>query len=160
MTIQLADEIIAFMEKYNDTYRDMVVFLTEKMAKVMDDDLLWLLESVDDEQALIMKIQSQENGRLAFFAGLGIDENIKVKELIEKAPAERKVKLQMIYDDLTGYIARIRKLNGEITETVEKKLSVQEELVRGAGMTMAETYNGYGAKVKRTTGTKGFIGSV
>ncbi len=160
MTIQLADEIIAFMEKYNDTYRDMVVFLTEKMAKVMDDDLLWLLESVDDEQALIMKIQSQENGRLAFFAGLGIDEDIKVKELIEKAPEERKVKLQMIYDDLTGYIARIRKLNGEITETVEKKLSVQEELVRGAGMTMAETYNGYGAKVKRTTGTKGFIGSV
>ena len=59
MTIQLADEIIAFMEKYNDTYRDMVLFLTEKMAKVMDDDLLWLLESVDDEQALIMKIQSQ-----------------------------------------------------------------------------------------------------
>lgn len=160
MTIQLADEIIAFMEKYNDTYRDMVVFLTEKMAKVMDDDLLWLLESVDDEQALIMKIQSQENGRLAFFAGIGIDEDIKVKELIEKAPEERKVKLQMIYDDLTGYIARIRKLNGEITETVEKKLSVQEELVRGAGMTMAETYNGYGAKVKRTTGTKGFIGSV
>ena len=76
------------------------------------------------------------------------------------APAERKMKLQMIYDDLTNYIARIRKLNGEITETVEKKLSVQEELVRGAGMTMAETYNGYGAKVKRTTGTKGFIGSV
>ncbi len=160
MTIQLADEIIAFMEKYNDTYRDMVVFLTEKMAKVMDDDLLWLLESVDDEQALIMKIQSQENSRLTFFAELGIDDDIKVKELIEKAPEERKVKLQMIYDDLTGYIARIRKLNGEITETVEKKLSVQEELVRGAGMTMAETYNGYGAKVKRTTGTKGFIGSV
>ena len=160
MTIQLADEIIAFMEKYNDTYRDMVLFLTEKMAKVMDDDLLWLLESVDDEQALIMKIQSQENGRLAFFAELGIDENIKVTELIEKAPEERKVKLQMIYDDLTNYIARIRKLNGEITETVERKLSVQEELVRGAGMTMAETYNGYGAKVKRTTGTKGFIGSV
>lgn len=160
MTIQLADEIIAFMEKYNDTYRDMVVFLTEKMAKVMDDDLLWLLESVDDEQALIMKIQSQENGRLAFLAELGLDEDIKVQELIEKAPAERKMKLQMIYDDLTGYIARIRKLNGEITETVEKKLSVQEELVRGAGMTMAETYNGYGAKVKRTTGTKGFIGSV
>lgn len=160
MTIQLADEIIAFMEKYNATYRDMVLFLTEKMAKVMDDDLLWLLESVDDEQALIMKIQSQENNRLAYFSELGIDEDIKANELIEKAPAERKMKLQMIYDDLTNYIARIRKLNGEITETVEKKLSVQEELVRGAGMTMAETYNGYGAKVKRTTGTKGFIGSV
>jgi hypothetical protein len=160
MTIQLADEIIAYMEKYNDTYRDMVLFLTEKMAKVMDDDLLWLLESVDDEQALIMKIQSQETNRIAYFAELGLDEDIKAKELIDKAPAERKIRFQMIYDDLNGYIARIRKLNGEITETVEKKLSVQEELVRGAGMTMAETYNGYGAKVKRTTGTKGFIGSV
>lgn len=160
MTAQTADKIIAFMEKYNEAYREMVVYLTEKLAKVIDDDLLWLLEAVDDEQALIMKIQSQEKSRLQYFKELDIDENITAQELTSMAPEEKRIRFQMIYDDLTGYIARIRKLNDEITETVEKKLSVQEELVRGAGMTMAETYNGYGAKVKRTTGTKGFIGSV
>ena len=107
-----------------------------------------------------MKIQSQEKSRLQYFKELDIDENITAQELTSMAPEEKRIRFQMIYDDLTGYIARIRKLNDEITETVEKKLSAQEELVRGAGMTMAETYNGYGAKVKRTTGTKGFIGSV
>ena len=51
MTIETADRIIGFLEKYNGVYRDMVAFLTEKQAKVMADDLLWLLDSVEDEQA-------------------------------------------------------------------------------------------------------------
>lgn len=159
ITLETADEIIAFMDKYLETYRSMVGFLTEKQAKVMADDLLWLLDSVEEEQALVMKIQSQENARLALFAELSVDAG-KATELIEEAPDERKSRLTMIYDNLTEYISEIRRLNSEIVETVEKKLSVQEELVRGAGMTMAETYNGYGAKVKRTTGSKGFIGNV
>ena len=49
MTIETADRIIGFLEKYNSAYRDMVAFLTEKQAKVMADDLLWLLDSVEDE---------------------------------------------------------------------------------------------------------------
>ena len=159
MTLETAEKVIAFMEKYNETYRDMVSFLTEKQAKVMADDILWLLDSVEEEQALVMKIQSQENARLAYFAELSI-EDATAKELVEQAPQERKTRMSMLYDNLTDYIAKIRKLNADIVETVEKKLSVQEELVRGAGMTMAETYNGYGAKVKRTTGSKGFLGSV
>ena len=159
MTIETADKVIRFLEKYNSAYRDMVAFLTEKQAKVMADDLLWLLDSVEQEQALVMKIQSQENARLALFAELSVD-GIKAKELIESVPEERKTMMTLIYDNLTEDIERIRKLNSEIVETVEKKLSVQEELVRGAGMTTAETYNGYGAKIKRTTGTKGYIGSV
>ena len=40
MTIETADKVIRFMEKYNGAYRDMVAFLTEKQAKVMADDLL------------------------------------------------------------------------------------------------------------------------
>ena len=159
MTVETADKIISFMEKYNETYHSMVAFLTEKQAKVMADDLLWLLDSVEQEQALVMKIQSQENARLALFAELSVD-GIKAKELIESVPEERKTMMTLIYDNLTEDIERIRKINSEIVETVEKKLSVQEELVRGAGMTTAETYNGYGAKIKRTTGTKGYIGSV
>ncbi len=159
MTVETADRIISFMEKYNETYHEMVAFLTEKQAKVMADDLLWLLDSIEQEQALVMKIQSQENARISLFAELSVD-GIKAKELIESAPEERKTMMTLIYDNLTADIERIRKLNSEIVETVEKKLSVQEELVRGAGMTTAETYNGYGAKVKRTTGTKGYIGSV
>ena len=60
MTTETADRIIGFLEKYNGAYRDMVAFLTEKQAKVMADDLLWLLDSVENEQALVMKIQSEE----------------------------------------------------------------------------------------------------
>lgn len=159
MTLETADRIIGFMDKYLETYRSMVAFLTEKQAKVMADDLLWLLESVEDEQALVMKIQSQENGRIALFAELSVTES-KASELIENTPDERKTRMKMIYDNLTEYIAKIRRLNSDIVETVEKKLAVQEELVRGAGMTIEESYNGYGAKIKRTTGTKGFIGNV
>ena len=145
MTIETADRIIGFLEKYNGVYRDMVAFLTEKQAKVMADDLLWLLDSVEDEQALVMKIQSEESARSALF---------------EAAPDERKSKLTLLYDELTGYVARIKQLNNIIVETVEKKLSVQEELMRKTGMTLTETYNGYGAKIKHTSAPKGFLGNI
>lgn len=159
MTIETADRIIGFLEKYNSAYRDMVAFLTEKQAKVMADDLLWLLDSVEDEQALVMKIQSEENARSALFEELGLGE-IKAIQLIEAAPDERKSKLTLLYDELTGYVARIKQLNNIIVETVEKKLSVQEELMRKTGMTLTETYNGYGAKIKHTSAPKGFIGNI
>ena len=159
MTIETADKVIRFLEKYNSVYRDMVAFLTEKQAKVMADDLLWLLDSVEDEQALVMKIQSEENARTALFEELGLGE-MKAKQLIEEAPDERKSKLTLLYDELTGYVAKIKQLNDIIVETVEKKLSVQEELIRKTGMTLTETYNGYGAKIKHTSAPKGFIGNV
>lgn len=159
MTIETADKVIRFLEKYNSVYRDMVAFLTEKQAKVMADDLLWLLDSVEDEQALVMKIQSEENARTALFEELGLGE-MKAKQLIEEAPDERKSKLTLLYDELTGYVAKIKQLNNIIVETVEKKLSVQEELIRKTGMTLTETYNGYGAKIKHTSAPKGFIGNI
>ncbi|MGN0697921.1 MAG: flagellar export chaperone FlgN [Ruminiclostridium sp.] len=159
MTIETADKVIRFLEKYNSVYRDMVTFLTEKQAKVMADDLLWLLDSVEDEQALVMKIQSEETARTALFEELGLGE-MKAKQLIEEAPDERKSKLTLLYDELTGYVARIKQLNNIIVETVEKKLSVQEELMRKTGMTLTETYNGYGAKIKHTSAPKGFIGNI
>ena len=154
MTIETADRIIGFLEKYNGVYRDMVAFLTEKQAKVMADDLLWLLDSVEDEQALVMKIQSEESARSALFEELGLG------EIIEAVPDERKSKLTLLYDELTGYVARIKQLNNIIVETVEKKLSVQEELMRKTGMTLTETYNGYGAKIKHTSAPKGFLGNI
>ena len=159
MTIETADKVIRFLEKYNSVYRDMVTFLTEKQAKVMADDLLWLLDSVEDEQALVMKIQSEETARTALFEELGLGE-MKAKQLIEEAPDERKSKLTLLYDELTGYVAKIKQLNNIIVETVEKKLSVQEELMRKTGMTLTETYNGYGAKIKHTSAPKGFIGNI
>ena len=71
-----------------------------------------------------------------------------------------KRQLTLLYDELTGYVARIKQLNTIIVETVEKKLSVQEELMRKTGMTLTETYNGYGAKIKHTSAPKGFLGNI
>lgn len=91
MTIETADRIIGFLEKYNGVYRDMVAFLTEKQAKVMADDLLWLLDSVEDEQALVMKIQSEESARSALFEELGLGE-IKAKTAYRSCARRKKVK--------------------------------------------------------------------
>ena len=137
----------------------MVAFLTEKQAKVMADDLLWLLDSVEDEQALVMKIQSEEFVTSNDQNPLG-SLLLLAKQIIEAAPDERKSKLTLLYDELTGYVARIKQLNNIIVETVEKKLSVQEELMRKTGMTLTETYNGYGAKIKHTSAPKGFLGNI
>lgn len=91
MTTETADRIIGFLEKYNGAYRDMVAFLTEKQAKVMADDLLWLLDSVENEQALVMKIQSEEAARTSLFEELGLGET-KAKQLIRGRSRRKKIK--------------------------------------------------------------------
>ena len=159
MTIETADKLIQFMEKYNRAYRNTVSFLTQKLAKVMADDLVWLLDSVETEQALVMKIRSEENARLALFAELEIADK-KADELYNEAPGERRQKIAALTDELTGYIADIKRLNSDVVETVERKIAVQEELMHKSGIAPTETYNGYGDVIKKSSINKGFLGNV
>lgn len=159
MTVETAEAVIKHIEKFNITLREMVVFLTEKQAKVMADDLIWLTDSIDREQALVMKISSEEKSRLELFSELSLD-GVKMKEIIEDAPEERKQKLSAVSSEMTGYITDIQRLNAEIVETVEKKLAVQREIVQKTGMQSTTTYNGYGAMIKKTNGNKSFLGNI
>lgn len=130
-----------------DFYRDLYVFLMKKHSKIVADDLDWLTDSLNDEQAFLMKSRSLEDKRLELFRGLKIEDK-RLSQLAEEAPEEYRPKIRMLSGQLTELVENITKLNAETTEMVKRKLDNQKELVARAGIIdKPETYNKNASKV-------------
>ncbi len=142
-----AKAIIRCLEIDVDFYRELTVFLMKKHTKILADDLEWLTDSLNDEQAFLMKSRSLEEKRLALFSGLGIEDK-KLSELADDAPEEFTPKIKMLSAQLSDIIDRIKTLNTETTEAVKRKLDNQKELVARAGiLEKPEIYNKNASKV-------------
>lgn len=147
MNSSTAKAVIKCLEINVDFYRELTVFLMKKHTKILADDLEWLTDSLNDEQAYVMKSRSLEEKRLTLFEGLGIGGK-KLKELAEEAPDEYKPKLEMLAEQLGELVDNIKKINEETTELVKRKLDNQKEFVERAGfLERPETYNKSASKV-------------
>lgn len=142
-----AAAVVRCLEIDVDFYRELTVFLMKKHTKILLDDLEWLTDSLNDEQAFLMKSRGLEEKRLALFSGLGIEDK-KLSELSEEAPEEFKPKIKMLSTQLTDIITRVQELNAQTAEAVKRKLDNQKELVAKAGiLEKPETYNKNASKV-------------
>lgn len=156
MDFQTAEKIVKFLENYNAHFTELFSFLTEKKCKVVDDDLCWLLESLVTEQKLIMRGNSLEAKRLVLFDELGVA-GIHSAELIEQCPDELKGQMKLQVNAMEKTIGEIKMLNSEVLDLVDRKLSLQQEIVNKTS-DASETYTGKGTKVQKHTG--GIIGEV
>lgn len=142
-----AAAIIKCLEIDVDFYRDLTIFLMKKRTKILADDLEWLTNSLNDEQAFLMKSRSLEDKRLALFKGLGIADK-KLSELTDEVPEEYRPKIKMLTEQLTETIEQITELNKETSEIVKRKLDNQKEFVQRAGLLdKPEVYNKNASKV-------------
>lgn len=142
-----ANAVVKCLEIDVDFYRELTVFLMKKHTKILEDDLEWLTDSLNDEQAFLMKSRSLEEKRLELFEGLGIGDK-KLKELVDEAPDDYKPKMSMLYSQLTELVNNITELNAQTTEVVKRKLDNQKEFVVRAGiLEKPETYDKNASKV-------------
>lgn len=154
MNENTAKAVVKCLEIDCDFYRELTVFLMKKHVKILQDDLDWLTQSLNNEQAYVMKSQALENKRLALFEGLGIKDK-RLAELIEEAPQDYKAKLTLLSKQLTELIDNIKKINEETNEIVRRKLKNQEEFVKRAGIfNKPETYDKNASKVARGSAAK------
>ena len=158
MTTDLAKEVIAFMEKYNRHFEALSAFVSEKRAKVIADELTWLLDSLTVEQKFIMEGNDLEAKRLALFEKLGLAGK-KARELVDECPPEHKNKLLLECSAMEKYVETIKSTNADIIEIIERKLSVQEKLINRTHST-SSTYTGKGVKVTKHNTSGGFFGNV
>ena len=142
-----AKAVVKCLEIDVDFYRELTVFLMKKHTKILADDLEWLTDSLNDEQAFLMKSRSLEEKRIELFKGLGIDDK-KLKDLVDEAPDDYRPKMSMLYNQLTELVDNITELNAQTTEVVKRKLDNQKEFVVRAGIIeKPETYNKNASKV-------------
>ncbi|MCH5195314.1 MAG: flagellar export chaperone FlgN [Oscillospiraceae bacterium] len=147
MNSTTAKAVIKCLEINTDFYRELTVFLMKKHTKILADDLDWLTDSLNDEQAYVMKSRSLEEKRLALFEGLGIGGK-SLSELSAEAPEEYKPKMTMLANQLRELVNNIKQINDETTELVKRKLDNEREFVERAGfLERPETYNKNASKV-------------
>lgn len=147
MDKRTADAVVKCLEIDVDFYRELTVFLMKKHTKILRDDLEWLTNSLNDEQAFLMKSRSLEEKRLALFKGLGIEDK-RLSELSEEAPEEYRPKMKMLAEQLTELVGRVSEINRETTEIVKRKLDSEKEIVDQTGIVnKPETYNSKASKV-------------
>ncbi|MGN1423065.1 MAG: flagellar export chaperone FlgN [Oscillospiraceae bacterium] len=142
-----AQAVIRCLEIDVDFYRELTVFLMKKHNKILEDDLDWLTESLNKEQAYVMKSRSLEDKRISLFEGLGLG-GMKLSKITENAPGEYRPKIKMLSGQLTELIDGIKSLNAETNEVVKRKLDNQREFVKRAGiLEKPETYNRNASRV-------------
>ena len=144
MDERTAQAVIKCLEIDCDFYRELHVFLMKKHTKILDDDLEWLTNSLNTEQAYVMKSQSLETKRQALFDGLGISGR-KLSEMIGEAPKEYQAKRKQLSNQIADLVDGIREINN------------QTEFVKRAGIfNKPETYTKNASKVTGGSSAKAF----
>ena len=156
MDERTAQAVIKCLEIDCDFYRELHKFLMKKHTKILDDDLDWLTDSLNTEQAYVMKSQSLEKKRQALFQGLGIADR-KLSEMMDEVPEGCRAKMKQLSMQLADLVDNIREINEQTNEIVKRKLDNQAELVRRAGIfNKPETYNKSASKVTGGRSAKAF----
>ena len=151
MDERTAQAVIKCLEIDCDFYRELHKFLMKKHTKILDDDLECLTDSLNTEQAYVMKSQS-----LARFQGLGIADR-KLSEMMDEVPEGCRAKMKQLSMQLADLVDNIREINEQTNEIVKRKLDNQAELVRRAGIfNKPETYNKSASKVTGFSSAKAF----
>ena len=156
MDERTAQAVIKCLEIDCDFYRELHKFLMKKHTKILDDDLEWLTDSLNTEQAYVMKSQSLEKKRQALFQGLGIADR-KISEMMDEVPEGCRAKMKQLSMQRADMVDNIREINEQTNEIVKRKLDNQAELVRRAGIfNKPETYNKSASKVTGGSSAKAF----
>lgn len=156
MDERTAQAVIKCLEIDCDFYRELHKFLMKKHTKILDDDLEWLTDSLNTEQAYVMKSQSLEKKRQALFQGLGIADR-KLSEMMDEVPEGCRAKMKQLSMQLADLVDNIREINEQTNEIVKRKLDNQAELVKRAGIfNKPETYNKNASKVTGGSSAKAF----
>ncbi|MCL2077451.1 MAG: hypothetical protein FWH08_03480 [Oscillospiraceae bacterium] len=160
MDYNAAVEILDFLEKYDNHFRELRSFINEKQEKAWGDDLEWLLNSLTEEQKFIMRGNSLEAKRLLLFEKLGV-KDYDSKRLVEECPPEIKGRMNLVINSIDDSISYIRETNKNVLELARRKLETQAELLDDSLIAGSDTYNNSGSKIKKIGGDDdNIIGSV
>ena len=159
MTIEQATQLVGFLAKYNKHFADVVAFLNLKLQKVFADDLIWLHDSLQDEQKFSMFGVSLESKRLELLEEIGYPDYPSSK-LLEVMPEESKGRFKLECTGIENSIDKIKSLNAEIIETIEKKLDAADEQLEAQGISSKTFYRAKGEKVRLGNPEDEFLGNM
>jgi hypothetical protein len=159
MNLTAATEVLEFLEKYDEHFRELRAFINEKQEKTAGDDLVWLLDSLNTEQTFVMRGNSLEAKRTLIFEQHGV-KSLDSRQLLERCPEEIKGRMRMTIESIESSVNYIKETNRNVLEMARRKLEAQAELMDDSLIAGSDTYNNSGSKIKKISDDDTFIGSV
>jgi hypothetical protein len=154
-----AMQILEFMDKYSEHFRELRSFIDEKQEKVAGDDLVWLLDSLSEEQRFVMQGNSLEAKRKLIFEEHGI-EDYNAAKLTEACPEEVKGRMKLATDIIDDCVNYIKETNEDILEMARRKLEAQADDLKDSLILGGDTYSASGSKIKKMLDVNNNLGSV
>lgn len=156
-----AARLVDFFKSYKEHFTELEAFLVTKQEKVIGDDLVWLSESLVEEQRLVMRGNSIEAKRLLMFEELGL-KDCRSADLLEQLPEDYKGQFRVCITSIEKSIDFIQKTNSDILDLIERKLDVQAEKLNQSIISGSDTYTATGSKVHKTISSMedDFLGKV
>ena len=151
MNHNAAVEILEFMEKYGEHFKELRSFIDEKQEKVAGDDLVWLLDSLSTEQKFIMRGNSLEAKRKLIFEEHGFGD-YNAKKLLEECPEEVKGRMKLATGVIDEAVRYIKETNEEVIELARRKLEAQADILKDSLIAGSDTYDNTGYKIKKLSG--------
>ena len=158
MEYNAALEILEFLEKYDEHFRELRSFINEKQEKAAGDDLVWLLDSLTTEQKFVMQGNSLEAKRLLLFEGHGV-KNYNAEKLVEESPEELKGRMRLVVNSIDDAVKYIQETNRNVLELTRRKMEAQAEILQDSLIAGSDTYDNSGTIIKKIV-DDGIIGSV
>lgn len=119
------DKFLNFLNEYNNHYRELLAFESNKLNLIIKDDVEGLRELLNAEQAIIMKTNQLEKKRISL-----MDDDYKeltLKQLIEKVPTQYKPQYQQAYYEMSRLVLQTKKVNNNAQEVVARRMKILEE---------------------------------
>jgi hypothetical protein len=133
--------------------------MNEKQEKVAGDDLVWLLDSLTEEQKFVMRGNSLEAKRLLIFESSGC-KDCDAEKLVGICPEELKGRMRLVVNSIDDNVSYIKETNKNVLDLARRKLEAQAEELEDSLIAGSDTYDHSGSKIKKINNDDNIIGSV
>ncbi len=133
--------LIPFLKEYRALFEALLAFEENKLEVVHRGNLAEIEKSLAAEQALAMRLATEEEKRLQLMVELQLENKsfAQVLELVEDA--ETYNELAYLYDEMTYYVAQTQTLLDHIARDVEDRLTLIEQKLAQSNLLEAGVYD-------------------
>lgn len=116
-----SDQLLNFFENMFSFYQDFLAFEQKKYDIILSGDYAKLDEALKREQAFTLKARGMESERTKLLEEAGASGST-FRELIPQIEPSRQEKMQVLYEDISSVVGRIRQTNENSARMLRVKM--------------------------------------
>jgi hypothetical protein len=126
------DALYQLLKEYTEIYKMLLELEYDKYEAVIKDDVITLDNIVSQEEVCYLQMKGIEHKREKLLTPLGLSGKT-LKEIIDVAENESKIKLQEKFEELNNTISELNKINDLLKTVIEVRLRRLNKKINNLG---------------------------